>query len=112
ENDLIAGLIFRKIQNHVSALGNAQINTFRHDRLRQNISVTADYDKRLSRAQIQLIETRRAAVQNAKAILPRLDLKERLYDSIDSKLVTQNAIRVERIERDLSITVEEHVMKD
>src|SRR2546423_6371848 len=98
KDDLIARLILREVQDYINALGHAQINAFGDDGLRQNVSVPADHDERLSRAQIQLIETRRPAVQNAKAILPRLNLKERLYDSIDSKLVTQDAIRVERIE--------------
>src|SRR5205823_11691446 len=112
EDDLIARLILREVQNDISALGHAQINTFRHDRLRQNVSVAGNNHERLTGAQVQLIETRRATVQKTEAILPRLDLKERLNDSINCKLVTQDAIRVERIERDLSIAVEQHVVKD
>src|SRR5437867_8894926 len=89
-----------EVDDHVEALGDADREIGQPDGRRQESPVGADLDERGPRAPVrrpvgvrlverEVVEARVRRVQDAEAILPRLDLEERPHPAVDQHRVAE-----------------------
>src|SRR5215472_12324011 len=98
-----------EINNHIHAFSHANPDAFRGRHLGHDVSIIAKHPKDIVSTQVagirqeELVESRRATVQPPETIAARLHLEEWLDLAVNQESVTQNAIKIESIEKQLSI---------
>ena len=111
QDDLVARLVTREIDDHVVALRHRHGQGVELEGDRQEVPVVGEDDEGLLGAQVELVESRWPAIDDAKAVFARLDLEIRLDDPVDRELVAENAVDVEDIEDRPAGLVEQHVVQ-
>ncbi len=97
-----------EIDNHVHSFRHADFRRCDLDRVPQEIAVIRDVPELLGLGRVEprdkdLIETRRAAVQPAEAVLAGTNVEHRLDLAVDKELISQDAVKVEQVEKQLVI---------
>src|SRR5579864_4789996 len=104
-----------KVDDGVDALGHAEVNILRTDRSGQEIAIARYHHERdrlvVLLSNVELIETGGAAVENSEAVLAPFHAEERLNDPIYCIAVAQDAVRIERVEHNLTVLVEPYVVQ-
>src|SRR5439155_20934273 len=106
EEDAVPHAQVGEVDDDVDALGDAQPDAGAWQRLRQQVAVVGDLDKRLTVAEEELVEARRPGVQQAEAVFSPGDLEKRLDLAVHHELVAEDAVEVEEVEEDLSVRIE------
>ena len=106
EEELVAGAVAGEVHDDVHPLRHRQVDALRLHRLGQEVAVAGDDGEQrvlgaaalLRVAEEELVEARRAAVQDADAVLPRLDLEIGGDRAVDGEDVADHPVGVPVVE--------------
>ena len=101
-----AGLVLREVDDHVVPLGHPAGDNRALHRSRQQVAVVGDLNQRRAVTEREAVEARRAAVEQAEAVLPRLDVEVRPNLAVHRELVAQDAVKIEEVVDELPAGVE------
>ena len=112
ERDLLAGLVLREVDDDLVALGHADLHVRAGLRRRHQAAVRADHGERLAGVERQVVRARDRRVEDAEAVLARLDVHPRPRHAVDEDDVAVDPVLVVVVDDEVAVLLEHRVLED
>ena len=112
ERDLLARLVLREVDDDLVALGHPDLDVGAGLRRRHQAAVGADHDERLAGVEREVVRARDRRVEDAEAVLARLDLHPRPRHPVDQDDVAVDPVLVVVVDDEIAAVLEHRVLED